>query len=335
MARLKFVEETADCLVFKMGALAMIGQMALCILSSAIISAALSFVLRLYIGFLAFILCGGPGLIGVVCGFFGCANAREFVFTFDRRQGEFRAVAGRAQLVRPLSQITAVIIEQENDSRGSFGGENPPSFSLTLIFADGARFRCEAGVPVSGSPDSLRAPADQIRSFLRLPQANVPLLNVTRAAKEETEEEEHVAQAFLSRWVACEGLAPRMEPQLHEYDWIEPPIGVVPPMLPRPDRRGRGHPAGVEVRSFEPCTLSRQAAVERGIRANSNGATPIVVGRVFRTPPPIPQPRSLQVVLPEGVQAGQQINVMAPDGSQLQLTVPSGLRPGDMMTVQY
>lgn len=45
-------------------------------------------------------------------------------------------------------------------------------------------------------------------------------------------------------------------------------------------------------------------------------------------------PQTIQLQVPEGVSAGQQVQVVAPDGRQLMVTVPAGMGPGSQIVVQ-
>merc|ERR1712137_813259 len=169
------------------------GQMTLCIFIAAAVAASLTLFLRHHIGIFAYILVALPGLFCVVCGFFGCANARSFTFFFDRTRGEFVAKAGSATLIRPFNHILLVSIERELGSGGAFSGDGAPTYAVALLFTDQTRFRLEAGVAVTGSgrgPDSLHQQAEKIRTFLQLPQLAVPVLNVSRKVEEKESEEE-------------------------------------------------------------------------------------------------------------------------------------------------
>merc|ERR1719323_2567050 len=113
MVKLQRTEDSEQRLVFQMGALAMLCHMSLCTLIAAVVSISLTLFLRHYIGIFAFVFVTLPGLICVICGVFGCGNARQFTFTFDRMQGNFVAVAGGASLVRSLNEVRLVYIERE------------------------------------------------------------------------------------------------------------------------------------------------------------------------------------------------------------------------------
>lgn len=318
MTKLQLIEDTQERLIYKMSAWSMMGQMTLCIFISAAVAASLTLFLRHHIGILAYILIALPGLFCVVCGFFGCANARSFTFYFDRTRGEFVAKAGSATLVRPFGQILLVHIERELGSGGAFSGDGAPTFAVALLFNDNTRFRLEAGVSITGSgrgPDALHEQAEKMRAFLQLPQMGVPVLNVSRKIEETESEEEK--DAWLSRWLSCQGLAPRPSPPLCEYDWLEPPQGI---MLPPPRQRPPGMPpsyGGPQVPMYSPQQF---------------GGSPTVVGRVMQQPQP--QPRAVQVVIPDGM-PGQNMTVMTPDGTQLMIQVPADMRAGQAMTVQY
>jgi len=65
------------------------------------------------------------------------------------------------------------------------------------------------------------------------------------------------------------------------------------------------------------------------MRQSNQWNCPTVVGRVHQ-----PVARSMQVEVPQGM-AGQSLAVMAPDGNQVVVTVPTNMRPGEVMTVQY
>eukprot|EP00931_Biecheleriopsis_adriatica_P105568 TRINITY_DN80137_c0_g1_i1.p1 TRINITY_DN80137_c0_g1~~TRINITY_DN80137_c0_g1_i1.p1 ORF type:complete len:327 (+),score=39.49 TRINITY_DN80137_c0_g1_i1:46-1026(+) len=322
MPELKLVEESPERIVLKMSALHFLGQMALCIFFLLAICTSLTFVLRHYFGVMAFVLVTIPGVICVACGFIGCANAREFTFTFDREQNEFTAAAGRARFVRAFRDVLLVHIEQEIGSGGVLGSE-APAYALTLFFSDGTRFRLEAGISISGRgpvPTFLEEYGEKLRHFLRLPQQTVPLLNIHKNSEEKPSDQE--TEACLSNWLSCQGLAPRASPALYEYDWVEPPVGVV---LPPPRPRPLGFQSYSQ-QSYQQAYI--QPAANR--RSQFGDAGPVVVGR------PVGQPQTLtaQIVVPEGA-SGQTITVMTPDGTQLNVTVPSDMRPGETMSVQY
>lgn len=335
MVTLQLVAQTDERLVFRMGALAMIGQMGFCIFATVTITATLILVLDNYFGLLAYVVFGFPGALCVVCGFIGCLNAKQVTFVFDRTKGsggEFAAVAGAARLDRPFRDIRLIHIERERGSSSPgqsslMGGPN--TFAACLMFEDGTRLRLEGGVSVSASdlavPAPLRAAAEQIREFLRLPQHQVAVLDVTKATKERKADEAE-AHLWLSKWLACQALAPTPEPPLHEYDWVEPPEGVaVPPPVPLPEAAAayaRGPSASYH------SAAAQRAPVGVPQYAQTQGATPVVLGRVVQ------QPRTVQVLVPPGG-SGQNVQVQAPDGSVLMVPVPAGAMPGQTVTVQY
>jgi len=342
--QLKLVEDTDQRLVYKMGALAMLCHMSLCTLIAAVVSFSLTLFLRHYIGIFAFVFVAFPGLVLVTCGFFGCANARQFTFSFDRTEGgaagSFVAAAGGARVCRSLSEIRLIHIERESGSGGLFGGE-APSFAAAVLFADGHRCRLEGGVSITGSgrgPDHLQAAAEKIRAFLNLPQQNIPLLSINRAAKEQQSAADAAqAEAGLSRWLACQGIAPRLEPPLANYEWVEPPLGPVRlpaafgllGSLPLGGLGGGGVIAG---QALGPAQGGGPRWARPPGMSLDPGLGPVVMGRP--QPQAQPQPRAIQVVVPEGM-VGQVMTVMAPDGAQITVTVPADMRPGDPMTIQY
>lgn len=320
MVKLDLVEETEQRLVFRMGACALLRDMTLCTLIAAVASVSLTLFLRSLVGIFAFVFIAFPGLICVICGFFGCANARQFTFIFDRPQGNFVASAGGASVVRRLQDVRLVYIERECSSGGIFGGGDAPSFAAALLFADGHRCRLEGGVSITGSgkgPEHLQEQVEKIRSFVGLPQHNLPLLSVNNAVHDRGADP---AQAeALSRWLSCQGISPRLEPPLLHYEWVEPPEGPV--RLPG-GRSGpsMGGPGGGGMPG-QPWASPPHLDPSLG---------PVVIGR----PQHSPQPRHIQVVIPEGT-VGQSMVVMAPDGSQVTVAVPADMRPGQTMTIQY
>lgn len=336
MAALVLKEESAERLSYRVSAMAMIRHMALLIFAVVVITLSLCLFLRVYIGVLAFVLVGIPGLIGVVCGCMGCANARPFTFTFDLARDELVAEAGSARLEQSLRQVMLVYVERECSTGGTFSGESAPSYAVSLMFVDGRRLRLEGGTSATGSgrgPDNLHAHAAKIRDFLRLPQEGVPVLDVTNAAKDKMEEGE--AQAWLLRLVSCQGLAPRMLPGLYEYVWVEAPQCVtLPQPVPRPG--GLGRPMYVQQR---PAPMGGGYAAGAGEapggafvarRQNHWGNTPTVVGRVYEPPT-----RAMQLLVPPGATAGTSITAVAPDGTQVVFEIPPGILPGHTLTVQY
>merc|ERR1712151_1188348 len=98
-------------------------------------------------------------------------------------------------------------------------------------------------------PDSLHQQAEKIRVFMGLPQFAVPVLNVAKKNEEAMNEQEK--DAWLSRWMSCQGLAPRPSPPLYEYDWLEPPQGaMLPPPRTRPLGPGPGQMGGYQPQPY-------------------------------------------------------------------------------------
>lgn len=335
MVQLKVVEDTEHRLVFRIGAWAMLWRTSLCALVAAVVSFSMTLFLRRYIGIFAIVFVGAPGLIMVICGFFGCANARQFTFAFDMQQGHFVARAGSAQLVRSLSEIQLVHIERECNFGGLFGND-APSFAATLLFSDGHRCRLEAGVPVTGSskaPDHMQVSAEKIRLFLNLPQTNTPLLSVSRSTKEDQRRQgsAHV-EGNISRWVACQGIAPRLETPLLQYEWVEVPEGPV--RLPGA-AYGSAYMDVEGLPAYPGVTTGGSAPLPGGPRwssppARPSGHGPVVMGR----PQVVPLQRAMQIVVPKGM-AGQVITVTAPDGAQVTVTVPADITPGEAIQIKY
>lgn len=335
MVNLSLVESTDDRLVFKAGACAMLFQVASCTGITAVVAVSLTLFLRRYIGVFAFVFVAFPGFIVVLCGFLGCANARQFIFTFDKSLpgGPFTAQAGSVQLSRPMSDICLVHIERECGS-GSFMGNEAPAFAVAVLFTDGSRCRLEGGVSSTGSgrgPEHLQKAAAHIRAFLLLPQQNTPVLNVSRASKDEVSPADmQQAEAGLSRWLACQGIAPRWEPALIHYDWIEPPVGRV--RLPGVGPAFQSVAAGVS---------AYPGVVDPFSRGGGRWGTPTRIvdggglGGVVMGRPAQPQRQTaVQVTIPEGM-PGQVMIVRAPDGSQITVTVPADMQAGEVMMVQY
>jgi len=315
MPQLKMVEETEDRLVFRMSAFYMLGQMSLCTCIVAAVAVSGTLFLRHYIGIFAFTFVALPGVIGVICGFFGCANSRAFVFTFDRTAGDFAATSGGAKLSRPLREVLLVYVERELNA--GMMGDSQPSFALALLFTDSHRYRLEGGVSIAGhghGPNWLHEQAEKIKQFLRLPQEGVPVLNLPRAARDDERLSDREKDVWLSRWLGCRGLAPKISPPLYEYEWVEPPRNV---LLPPPPLR----PAGQRPGAFGTTQTPMYAPDQR--------VAPIVVGRVYN-----PQPRTMQVQVPPGL-AGGQMAAMSPDGVDVMLTVPDNMAAGGVLTVQY
>mmetsp|Transcript_16018 Transcript_16018/g.55678 ORF Transcript_16018/g.55678 Transcript_16018/m.55678 type:complete len:309 (-) Transcript_16018:122-1048(-) len=308
MVQLKVVEESEHRLVFRIGAWAMLCHMSLCSLVAAVVSFSLTLFLRRYIGIFAIVFVGAPGLIMVICGFFGCANARQFTFAFDMQQGDFVARAGSTQLVRSLSEIQLVHIERECNVGGLFGND-APSFAATLLFSDGHRCRLEAGVSVTGSG---RGP-DHVQ-------------------EDQSTQGSTQVEGNISRWVACQGIAPRLETPLLQYEWVEVPEGPV--RLPGA-AYGSAYMDVEGLSAYPGVTTGGSAPLPGGPRwssppARRSGHGPVVMGR----PQVVPLQRAMQIVVPEGV-AGQVITVTAPDGAQVTVTVPADITPGEAMTIQY
>jgi len=345
---LQLVEDDDERLVLSMSALPMIGHMSLLTFIAVVVTAALTMFTRRWIGiFLSCVFIVMPGTLCAICGIWGCLNARSFTFTFDRTRSEFIVVAGTAQLSVPLSQILLVYIERECDAGGGmFNGNSAPTFSATLLLVDGQRCHLEGGVAVTGSgmgPPDLHASCLKINEFLRLPQTRLPILELTKAAKPEPDTNDSQSQERMSRWISCAGISPKLEPPLHEYPWLEAPEGVIlPRSAARPIGRSSsqvgGYPAPGQTQvnpngmhSPMPMTASRDCW-DRSFRQvgaqQANGS--VVVGRVAGQP----QPRFLEVVVPEGTQ-GQSLTVMTPDGVQLAITVPPDAQSGQPITLQY
>jgi len=330
MVRLELVEENESTLVYKMGVWATLCHMSLCTLIVAVVSISLTMFLRHYLGIFAFVLIAMPGLCCVICGFFGCANARQFKFTFDKTQGSFCALAGGARIVKALNEIRLIYIERECSGGGAFGGD-APSFAATVLFSDGQRCRLEGGVSITGAggkgPEHLQVEADRIRQFLNLPQTNLPLLNVSRASKDERPADPQQGEVWLSRWLACQGIIPRLEPPLTNFDWVEPPEGPV--------RLPGGQYAGMEMgMGMQGGGGMVGAQQQRWARPIDPGLGPVVMGRPQPQMSQPPVVRQIQVVVPQGA-VGTTMVVMAPDGSQLSVPVPSDMQPGQTMAVQY
>mmetsp|Transcript_15580 Transcript_15580/g.28645 ORF Transcript_15580/g.28645 Transcript_15580/m.28645 type:complete len:280 (-) Transcript_15580:54-893(-) len=274
-----------------------------------------------------------PGLLCVVCGFFGCANARQFTFLFDRSMGDFVASAGNSQLTQPIHRICLIYIERECDHGGLFGG-GAPSFSAVLLLVDGMRIRLEGGVSMTGTglgPDHLHEQAEKIRCFLDLSQTNIPVLEMTKEAEPTETSDQRQANQRLHRWLSCAGIEPRLEPPLHQYNWLDSgPIGCTLP--PPAFRISRGHSAILAVRG----PVARVQAPVRGLVPSQYpshvGGTAVVMGRPAGST--APAPRYLDFVVPEG-SMGQNITVRTPDGTHLALTVPADARPGQSLKLQY
>jgi len=213
----------------------MILQMTLFTIIAFLVATALTFFFRRFFGILAYMFIALPGLLCVVCGFFGCANARQFTFLFDRSMGDFVASAGNSQLTQPIHRICLIYIERECDHGGLFGG-GAPSFSAVLLLVDGMRIRLEGGVSMTGTglgPDHLHEQAEKIRCFLDLSQTNIPVLEMTKEAEPTETSDQRQANQRLHRWLSCAGIEPRLEPPLHQYNWLDSgPIGcTLPPQL--------------------------------------------------------------------------------------------------------
>jgi len=323
---LKVVEETSERLVFKSSGLTLLVHMSLLTFMAAAVTVSLTFFLHRYLGLVAVVFITLPGTLCVFCGFFGCANARTFIFSFDHTQGQFTASAGGVSLSRSLREVRLVYIERESSGNGLFSGE-APNYGLALLFPDGQRFRLESGISATGSgrgPEDLQAAGEKIRVFLNLSQINLPLLDISAAMKEDSRENRVQSEdrGSLSRWMACQGMSPHYEPPLSRYDWVDAPVGVAD--LPAPV--GMLGSAGLAAALSERWATSSLSAA--GVSFHP-GLGPVVVGR--------PQPsgqRQIQVAVPEG-SPGQAITVTAPDGSQVTAMVPVDMRPGETMILQY
>lgn len=333
MGRLQPVEETHDRLAFRVSALPMILQMTLFTLIAFLVATALTFFFRRFVGILAYVLIAFPGLLCVICGFFGCANARQFTFLFDRNSGNFVASAGNSQLTQPLHRICLIYIERECDNGGLFGG-GQPSFSSVLLFVDGMRIRLDGGVSVLGTgrgPEQLHEQAERIRRFLDLSQTNIPVMEVTKEAEPMESGDQRQANQRLHRWLSCAGIEPRLEPPLHQYNWLDGgPLGCTLP--PLAFRSSRGHSAMIAVGG----PVARVQAPVRGLVPNqypsSTSGSAVVMGRPAGST--APAPRFLDFIVPEG-SMGQNITVRTPDGTHLALTVPADARPGQSLKLQY
>lgn len=354
MVKLQEVEETDEQLVFRMSALPMIGHMGLMMFTAAILTVSLTLFARRWIGlFFSFAFITMPGTVCTLCALWGVFNARTFTFAFRRATAEFSAVAGNAELQIPFSQITLLYVERDCDSGGSglFGGGSAPTFAATLLLIDGQRFHLEGGVAITGSgmgPPELHASCSKIREFLRLSEGPLPILEMTKAAKPEPDANDHAAHDRLSRWLSCHGICPKLEPALYEHNWLVPPAGV---SVPGPAIRPLGG-HGEYGRQVSLSAMQRQASYgqpqsspgqrnsrnswegQRPTRQVSSGTPmadgPVVMGRVAGAP----QPRFLEVVVPEGMQ-GQNMVVMTPDGLQLSVTVPAEAVSGEPIRLQY
>eukprot|EP00929_Paragymnodinium_shiwhaense_P100474 TRINITY_DN62805_c0_g1_i1.p1 TRINITY_DN62805_c0_g1~~TRINITY_DN62805_c0_g1_i1.p1 ORF type:complete len:368 (-),score=82.81 TRINITY_DN62805_c0_g1_i1:226-1329(-) len=367
MSKLKQTEDTSHRIAFQMGTLGMISQFAFCIFAVGIASVSLVLFLRRYLGMLTYVLVGFPGVVGVVFGCIGMMNARTVTFVFDRQAGNFTASAeGASQsLSRPLSQILLVYIERERPSNEGIRFV----FAVCLLFCDGYRFRLEGGSSVTGSeqmaPEHLLRQAESIRDFLRLPQLNMPLLDVTRLNLQRKMDQDQANQ-WMSKYMACRLLEPVLEVPVPEYDWVVPPDGVEE--LPRARVLSLGSVRGNDVQAVfvqsaplvrhsqvqaAPGRLPSAQAVFLGDLERSGGGD-VVIGRPVGTMAPqparqpgarpqvqqatavhaVPQPRQLNICIQEG-QVGQTIRVIAPDGSEVSARVPPDMHPGQTMAIQY
>jgi len=228
---LKVIHDDDQQLTLRVGALGMLCHVSLCTFISAVVAISMTLFLRRYIGVFAFVFVAFPGLLVVICGCFACGNARHFTFDFDKSQGKLIVSAGKQTLAKGLNEICLVHVERDSTGGGFFGSD-APVLAVALLFTDGQRLRLEGGVSSTGhgkGPEALQAIAQKVIDFLHLPQLNLPLLSLTKAAKDE--EDRFVAQQAgdggLARWLACQGIGPRLEPPLPQYIWVEPPQGNV------------------------------------------------------------------------------------------------------------
>jgi len=358
MVQLKQVEDTAERLVFRVGSLQLIGHMGLLTFIALTVTAALTLFTIRWIGlFLTCAFVTLPGVLCAACGIWGAFNARSFTFTFNHASQEFKAVAGTSELTVPLSRIVLVYIERELDSGGGvFLLRSAPTYSLTLLLEDGQRCHLEGGMTATGTergPPELHQYGIKIQEFLQFPQNRVAILELTRDANPVSSESSEEGQKRLSRWLSCAGIAPRLEPPLYEYPWLEAPEGAV---LPRPPPRtlsqmgahGPGYGQGLfshSVRGHIQASGGLQdrwassvgvpvangpVVMGRAPATGHAGPAPVVMGRV----PGQLQARFLQVVVPEGM-PGQNMTVMTPDGTQLAITVPRDAIVGQPITLQY
>lgn len=340
MVTFKTLEDSADRLALRISASALLCHLSMCTSAAAIVAASMTLFLRHYIGVFVYFCVALPGIVIVICGLFGCANARNFTFSFDRTQGCFTASAGGTDLFRLLSDIRLVHVERDCGG-GGFWTSDVCSYAVALLFSDGRRCRLEGGVSASGSgkgPDNLYEAAQTIKRFVNLPQTNIPLLNVGRIMKDEQDHamDSAHAEAGLSRWMACQGIVPRFELPISNFDWVEYPEGAV--RLPGlytgtnlvhctvPETVVLGPAIAV------PCAGMRSGRSNSAFNAQDTGA--VVMGRPGSSQPVAPQPRQLQVSVPEGT-AGTDIVAVGPDGTHITVRIPADAQVGETIRVQY
>lgn len=334
--------------------------MTLVSVAAAIVTAGLCIFLDNYLGILAYIFFGVPGMLCVMIGLIGVFNARSHTFLFDRTVGQFKASAGQAALMKRLAEIRVVMVERRLGSTTPGGmdslGGGPNTFAVSLLFEDSRRCRLEGGVASSshetGPPPDLVANAELIMNFLGLPQSQVAVLDVTRAMKALEQDEQHSSQV-VSRFFACKAEAPQLEPIIYDYEWVVPPDCPLPRQPPppagtRPSQIGHmqvvavgplgrgpmgdpyGDPRYGDPRYGDPYG----AAMVRG-PGPAAGSTPIVMGQPLRQQPaPTPQ-RQMQVMVPANASPGQVITAQAPTGETVQVTLPQGAQPGGTITLAY
>lgn len=133
---------------------------------------------------------------------------------------------------------------------------------------------------------------------------------------------EETSNDFSDEWAGMEGNtgAPPPQPQMAPPQPIAPPQPVAPPPAQAPPQ-----PVAPPAAEAPPS----MAAIPEPAAPPPPQAPPQPVA-----PPPAAAPTILTITVPEGVMAGQQIQIKAPTGQLVNVKVPDGCGPGSQFKIQ-
>jgi hypothetical protein len=133
---------------------------------------------------------------------------------------------------------------------------------------------------------------------------------------------EETSNDFSDEWAGMEGTPGGAPPPNAPPQPIAPPQPVAPPPVQAPQPVAQPPPPAAEA----PPSM---AAIPEPVAPPPAAAPPQPVA-----PPPVAAPMILTVTVPEGVMAGQQIQIKAPTGQLVNVKVPEGCGPGSQFKIQ-